>query len=264
MNQFLFGTFPYIALAICIIGSIARYERDPFTWKSSSSQMLRRRQLILGSVLFHVGVLVIFLGHLVGLLTPIWIFDAIGISHGAKQLLAVVAGGIAGVMALIGGVLLFHRRWTDPRIAKTSGFWDTAILVMLIAQLVLGLGTIFVSLGHLDGHEMVKFMSWAQGIFTFDGAAASHVSDVALVFKLHLVLGLLIVAVFPFTRLVHILSGLAAPFRYLFGRTGYQVVRSRRQAALPRARNVVPQARKTARPAVKSAKSSDAMPTPAE
>lgn len=264
MNQFLFGTFPYIALAICIIGSIARYERDPFTWKSSSSQLLRRKQLIVGSVLFHVGVLVIFFGHLVGLLTPIWIFDAIGVSHGAKQLLAIVGGGVAGVAALIGGLLLFHRRWTDPRIAKTSSFWDNAILLMLIGQLVLGLGTIFVSMGHLDGHEMVKFMSWAQGILTFDGAAATYVADVALIFKLHLMLGFLIIAVFPFTRLVHILSGFAAPFRYLFGRTGYQVVRSRRQVALPRARNVVPEASKVTRPDAKPASVPDAMPSPAE
>ncbi len=121
--------------------------------------------------------------------------------------------------------MLFHRRWTDPRIRQTSSFWDIAILAMLLAQLVLGLGTIFVSLGHLDGHEMVKFMSWAQGIFTFDGAAASYIADVSLVFKLHLFLGLTIILVFPFTRLVHMLS---APVRYIW-RPGYQVVRSRRQ-----------------------------------
>ncbi|MCK0142284.1 respiratory nitrate reductase subunit gamma [Aliiroseovarius sp. F20344] len=225
MHNFLFGIFPYIALGVGIMGSIARYDRDPFTWKTSSSQMLRRKQLMIGSILFHVGVLIIFFGHLIGLLTPIWIFDTMGISHGAKQLLAVVAGGIAGVMALVGGGMLFHRRWTDPRIRKTSSFWDITILGMLLAQLVLGLGTIFVSLGHLDGHEMVKFMSWAQGIFTFDGAAASYIADVSLVFKLHLFLGLTIILVFPFTRLVHMLS---APVRYLW-RPGYQVVRSRRQ-----------------------------------
>lgn len=225
MHNFFFGIFPYIALGVGIMGSIARYDRDPFTWKTSSSQMLRRKQLVMGSILFHLGVLVIFFGHLIGLLTPIWIFDAIGISHGAKQLLAVVAGGIAGVMALVGGGMLFHRRWTDPRIRQTSSFWDIAILGMLLAQLVLGLGTIFVSLGHLDGHEMVKFMSWAQGIFTFDGAAASYIADVSWVFKLHLFLGLTIILVFPFTRLVHMLS---VPVRYIW-RPGYQVVRSRRQ-----------------------------------
>ncbi|MFY0621017.1 MAG: respiratory nitrate reductase subunit gamma [Pelagimonas sp.] len=229
MHNFFFGIFPYIALGVGIMGTIARYERDPFTWKSSSSQLLRTKQLRLGSILFHIGVIVIFLGHFVGLLTPIQVFDALGISHGAKQVLAVVAGGIAGIMALVGGGILFHRRWTDPRIRQTSSFWDIAILGMLLAQLVLGLGTIFVSLGHLDGHEMVKFMSWAQGIFTFDGKAASYIQDVAFVFKLHLVLGLTIILVFPFTRLVHMLS---APVRYLW-RPGYQVVRSRRQAPLP-------------------------------
>ncbi|MEQ9517890.1 MAG: respiratory nitrate reductase subunit gamma [Parvibaculum sp.] len=226
MHNFLFGIYPYIALAVLIVGSIARYERDPFTWKSSSSQFLRRKQLVMGSILFHVGVLVIFAGHLVGLLTPIWVFDLMGISHGAKQILAVVAGGIAGVMALVGGVMLFHRRLTDPRIRATSGPTDMLILGLLLAQLILGIGTIFVSLEHLDGHEMTKFMSWAQGIFTFQAGAANHIVDVAFVFKLHLFLGLTIFLLFPFTRLVHMLS---APVRYLV-RPGYQIVRSRRQA----------------------------------
>ncbi|MEN8684308.1 respiratory nitrate reductase subunit gamma [Marivita sp.] len=226
MHNFLFGIYPYIALSVLLVGSIARYERDPFTWKTSSSQLLRRKQLVIGSILFHLGVLVIFVGHLVGLLTPIQIFDALGISHGAKQTLAVVAGGIAGVSALIGGGMLFHRRWTDPRIRKTSSFADIAILAMLLVQLVLGVGTIFVSLQHLDGHEMTKFMAWAQGIFTFRSGAADHIADVALVFKLHLFLGLTILLVFPFTRLVHMLS---VPVRY-FVRPGYQIVRSRRSA----------------------------------
>ena len=228
MHNFLFGIYPYIALSVLIIGSIARYERDPFTWKTSSSQLLRRKQLMVGSVLFHVGVLVIFFGHLVGLLTPIWIFDAMGISHGAKQTLAVVAGGIAGVMALVGGLMLFHRRITDPRIRKTSSFADIGILALLLAQLVLGIGTIFVSLEHLDGYEMTKFMAWAQGIFTFQSDAASHITNVAWIFKLHLVLGLTIFLVFPFTRLVHMLS---VPVRY-FLRPGYQIVRSRRTRPL--------------------------------
>ncbi len=225
MHNFFFGIYPYIALSVLVIGSIARYERDPFTWKSSSSQLLRRKQLMIGSVLFHVGILVIFFGHLFGLLTPIWIFDALGISHGAKQVLAIVAGGIAGIFALVGGLMLLHRRLMDPRVRATSSFADTGILFLLMAQLVLGLGTILVSLQHLDGHEMTKFMSWAQGIFTFQADAAAQITDVSWLFKLHLVLGLTIFLVFPFTRLVHMLS---APVRYLW-RPGYQVVRSRRR-----------------------------------
>lgn len=236
MHNFAFGIYPYIALSVLFIGSIARYETVPFTWKSSSSQLLRRKQLVLGSVLFHVGVLVIFFGHLVGLLTPIWIFDALGVSHSAKQVLAIVAGGIAGVFALLGGILLLHRRLLDPRIRKTSSFADIAILVLLLAQLVLGLGTIFISLQHLDGHEMTTFMSWAQGIFTFEAGAAGYIVGAHWIFKLHLFLGLTIFLVFPFTRLVHMLS---VPLRYLT-RPGYQVVRSRRKTPLPPRKAVGP------------------------
>ncbi|MEQ8397564.1 respiratory nitrate reductase subunit gamma [Thalassobaculum sp.] len=220
----LFGIYPYIALTILAVGSIIRYEREPYTWRSGSSQLLRRRQLVLGSVLFHVGILIVFFGHLVGLLTPIQIFDVLGIGHGFKQGLAIAVGGAAGIVCLIGATMLLHRRLGDPRIRSTSSFGDIAILILLYLQLILGLLTIPVSLGHMDGHEMVKFMSWAQGIFILDLAAADYIRDVHPVFKAHLFLGLTILLVFPFTRLVHMLS---APVRYLW-RPGYQVVRSKR------------------------------------
>jgi nitrate reductase gamma subunit len=225
MQQFLFGTFPYIALTILLVGSVARYERDPFTWKSSSSQLLRRKQLIMGSILFHVGVLIIFAGHLFGLLLPIELYDALGVGHTTKQLLAAVGGGLAGVMALIGGFMLAHRRFTDPRVRASSSFADNAILLILIAQLLLGVATVFVSFQHLDGKEMAKLMAWANGIVTFDGNAASYIAEVNILFKLHIVLGLSIFAIFPFTRLVHMLS---APIRYIW-RPGFQIVRTRRK-----------------------------------
>lgn len=223
LNTVFFGIYPYIALAVMVIGTMIRYDREPYTWRSGSSQLLRRRQLVMGSVLFHVGVLIVFLGHLVGLLTPIAVFDAIGISHGFKQVMAIVVGGVAGVMCLIGALMLLHRRLFDARIRRNTAFADLGILVLLIVQLGLGLGTIPVSLNHLDGHEMVTFMSWAQGIFTFDMAASGYIADANPIFKLHLLLGLTIFLVFPFTRLVHMLS---VPLRYLW-RPGYQVVRRR-------------------------------------
>ena len=229
-NFVLFGVYPYIALAVLAVGSVIRYEREPYTWRSGSSQMLRRRQLVWGSVLFHVGILAIFGGHLVGLLTPIWIFDAIGVSHGAKQLLAVGLGGIAGVMALIGGGLLLHRRLFDSRIRRTSSFTDILILLLLYAQLIIGLFSIRASLAHLDGGEMLKFMGWAQGIFTFNSEASASIADTAPVFKAHILLGLTIFVLFPFTRLVHMLS---VPLRYLW-RPGYQIVRARKRRASPR------------------------------
>jgi nitrate reductase gamma subunit len=224
MHFFLFGILPYIAVSIAAMGSIARYERDPATWKSSSSQLLRRKQLILGSILFHLGVLTIFVGHVFGLLLPVELYDALGVGHSFKQALAAIGGGLAGVMALIGGLLLAHRRFLDPRVRASSSRADNAIILVLIAQLVLGLATVPLSLAHLDGHEMVNLMNWANGIATFDGAAASYITHTALVFKLHIFLGLVIFILFPFTRLVHMLS---APVRYLW-RPGYQIVRSRK------------------------------------
>lgn len=225
LNQFFFGFYPYICVAVFLIGCILRFDHGQYSWRSGSSQLLRRKQLMVGSVLFHVGILVIFFGHLVGLLTPIWVFDAVGISHGAKQVLAIVVGGLAGLMCFIGILLLIHRRLFDARIRATSSFGDTSILIILFVQLLLGLSTIFVSLQHLDGHEMVKFMGWAQGIFTFRGGAWELVADANPIFKAHLFLGLTIFLVFPFTRLVHMLS---APVWYL-NRRGYQIVRTRKQ-----------------------------------
>lgn len=231
LNNMLFGWYPYVALTVLFLGSLIRFDREQYSWKSGSSQLLRRRQMIWGSNLFHVGILIIFVGHLVGLLTPIRVFDALGISHGFKQGLAITVGGIAGLICLVGIALLTHRRLTDARIRKNSSFADIAVLLLLFAQLLLGLSTIPVSLAHMDGHEMVKFMNWAQGILTIQPDAAYFVADAHPVFKAHLVLGMTILLVFPFTRLVHMLS---APIWYL-GRQGYQIVRTRRSGkrALP-------------------------------
>ena len=227
LHHLLFGIYPYIALAVLAVGSVIRYDREPYSWRAGSSQLLRRRQLMIGSVLFHLGVLVIFLGHVGGLLTPIAIWDALGVPHGAKQLLAIFVGGVAGVIAIIGATLLIHRRFFDARVRAASCFSDNMVILLLWLQLALGLATIPVSVQHLDGHEMVKFMEWAQGIFTFRAGASDLIRDVSPVFKLHLFLGLTILLIFPFTRLVHMLS---APVRYVW-RSGYQVVRSRKLAA---------------------------------
>ena len=224
VNQFVFGFYPYICLLVFVVGCVLRFDHGQYSWRTGSSQLLRRKQLMLGSTFFHVGVLVIFVGHFVGLLTPIWVFDAIGITHGAKQVLAIVVGGVAGLVCLIGLMLLIHRRLFDARIRATSNAADTSILLILLAQLILGLSTIFVSLQHLDGAEMVKFMEWAQRILTFRGEAAPLVADAHPIFKAHLFLGLTIFLIFPFTRLVHMLS---APVWYL-NRRGYQIVRTRR------------------------------------
>mgnify|MGYP003673696657 CR=1 FL=1 len=239
LDYFIFGIMPYIALTVLIVGSIARYERDPYTWKSSSSQLLRRKQLVWGSILFHVGIITVFGGHLVGLFTPVAVLDALGIPYVAKQWAAVVLGGVAGFTALIGATILIHRRASDPRIWRHTSFADIGILVLLWLQLFIGLATITLTLQHMDGVEMVRFMTWSQSVVTLNLNAWELVVDVNWLYKVHIFLGLLITILFPFTRLVHLISGFAAPFRYLL-RPGYQIVRSRRQKPLADRKTTTP------------------------
>ena len=231
LHNFFFNIYPYICLAVFLMGSLARFDRDQYTWKSDSSQMLRTGTLRWGSNLFHIGILFLFFGHLVGLLTPHWMYEPF-ITAPDKQRMAIYSGGVAGLICFVGLSLLLYRRLFDPRIRATSSFGDTAILILLMAQLSLGLATIPVSAGHLDGHEMLKFMTWAQGVFTFRPGVAELVADVHPIFKAHLVLGMTILLVFPFTRLVHMLS---APIWYL-NRRGWQLVRTRRDIGADRKR----------------------------
>jgi nitrate reductase gamma subunit len=223
-NTLLFGIYPYICLAVFLVGSWLRYDREPYSWRSESSQLLRRGHLRVASNLFHIGILGIFFGHLVGLLTPVAVWHALGIDAPTKQLIAVLAGGAAGLICFVGLAMLIHRRLTEPRIRATTKTMDFVVLFLLLAQLVLGLVSILFSLQHMDGGEMIKLMTWAQHIVTFRADAATYVADVALVFKLHLLLGMTLFLVFPFSRLVHIWSGLAT-VRYLV--RPHQIVRAR-------------------------------------
>jgi nitrate reductase gamma subunit len=226
IHHALFGVYPYIALSVFLIGSLVRFDTDQYGWRSKSSQLLRRKQLIVGSILFHVGILGILAGHAVGLLTPVAVFEVLGISHGFKQMMAIVVGGICGIACFVGLAMLLHRRLFDSRIRKTSSFSDIAVLLILFAQLSLGLLTIPLSLGHLDGAMMVRFMNYVQGIVTLRSSAPDYITGVPLVFKMHMFLGFTIFLIFPFTRLVHEWS---APVGYLF--RSYQVVRTRGAAA---------------------------------
>ncbi|NUT62231.1 respiratory nitrate reductase subunit gamma [Herbaspirillum sp. C9C3] len=210
LHQFLYGIYPYIALAVFLLGSLVRFEREQYTWKSDSSQLLHAGRLRLGNILFHVGVLGLFFGHLVGLLTPVAVWDAIGVTHSFKQAVAMGAGGVFGTLCLLGLLILIHRRWTDARIAAVTRPSDKLLLLWLLVTLGLGLSTIAESAQHRDGHMMVLLMTWAQHIITLRGDAASFIEGAPLLFKLHLFMGLTLFVIFPFTRLVHVWSGFAS------------------------------------------------------
>ncbi len=222
INMFLFGVYPYVALAVCLLGCWARFDLSQYTWKTGSSQMLRTRNMRLASNLFHVGIIFVLMGHLVGLQTPEGIYHHV-ITTENKQLVAMVSGGIFGMVCLVGLVMLLWRRMTDPRIRATSSFSDILVLWLLLIQLLLGLGTIYASTSHMDGAVMRVLGLWAQHLTLMQPtAAASFIENTPLIYRLHVFLGVTLILIFPFTRLVHIIS---APIWYLGRR--YQIVRQK-------------------------------------
>ncbi len=221
-HNFFFGIYPYICLGVLALGTLIRYDREQYSWKASSSQLLGDKGLRIGNVMFHIGVLILFLGHLFGMLTPHAFYEHF-ISAENKQLAAIIVGGVAGVIAFIGLSILVFRRLFVARVRQTSNPSDIAVILILWVQIVLGMLTIPFSLAHHDATVMLKLTDWAQHIFTFRSGAAQFMVGIDWPFHVHIILGLTIFLIFPFTRLVHMLS---APGKYVF--RPYQIVRSRK------------------------------------
>ena len=236
IDTLLFGIYPYVCLTVFFVGSWIRFDRDQYTWKSDSSQLLRAGSLRWGSNLFHVGVLFLFFGHTVGMLTPHFVYEHF-MSAGAKQMMAMVSGGAAGLMGFVGLSILLHRRLSDERIRATSKTSDILILVLLWLQLALGLATIPLSAQHLDGSMMMRLAEWGQRIVTFRSGAVELLTGAGWIFKTHMFLGMSIFLIFPFTRLVHVWSGFGT-LAYVL--RPYQVVRARRLNLRP-GHNMPPQ-----------------------
>ena len=221
---FLFQVYPYVCFTVFLLGSLLRFDRDQYTWKSDSSQMLRAGLLRWGSNLFHFGILFLFFGHMVGLFTPHAVYGVF-MSAGSKQMLAVVAGGIAGMFCFVGLSMLLYRRVFDPRIRLTSHATDIAVLVVLWVQLVVGLITLPFSWQHADGSVMLILADWAQRIVTLRPVDATLLATLPWPYLFHIVFGMTIFLLFPFSRLVHVWSGFAT-VTFLF--RPHQIVRSRR------------------------------------
>jgi nitrate reductase gamma subunit len=225
LDTLVFQIYPYIALAVFAIGCWARFDHAAYTWRTGSSQLLSNKWMRLGSNWFHVGVIAILCGHFAGLLTPHWVYEPI-MSSGTKQMVAIVAGGLFGVICFVGLTILLVRRLFNPRVRATGNARDTLVLVLLYGQLILGLSSIAVSAQHLDGSQMVKLAEWAQHIVTFRPGAAEYIADAHWIYKAHVALGMTLILIVPFTRLVHVWS---VPLGYLT--RPYQIVR-KRQAPL--------------------------------
>ncbi|HEY1845009.1 MAG TPA: respiratory nitrate reductase subunit gamma [Buttiauxella sp.] len=222
LNVFFFDIYPYLCGTVFLVGSWLRYDYGQYSWKAGSSQMLDRKGMTIASNLFHLGILGIFAGHFLGMLTPHWMYESF-LPLDVKQKMAMFAGGASGVMTLVGGLWLLKRRIFNPRIRATTTTADILILSLLMIQCALGLGTIPFSAQHMDGSEMMKLVHWAQSVVTFHAGASGYLDGVAFIFRVHLVLGMTLFLLFPFSRLVHIWS---APVEYLTRK--YQIVRARR------------------------------------
>ena len=221
LDTLLFGIYPYIAAVVLFVGCLVRYDREQYTWKTSSSQLLESKQLKKGSRPFHIGIIMVLMGHFVGLLTPHQVWDFLNVTAAFKQKIAMGLGGFFGLVCFYGLTILLVRRLTNPRVRASSSTMDILILVGLYIQLILGLISILFSFSHLDGSEMLKMMSWAQNIVTFDvNEATEAISSVGFIYKAHIFFGLTLLIIFPFSHLVHVWS---VPVGYI--KRNYQVVR---------------------------------------
>jgi len=225
LHQIVFGVYPYLCIATFVLGSWIRFDHEQYTWKSDSSQLLSKNGMRLACNFFHIGVIAIFFGHFVGLLTPHSVFTALGVSDMAHQGIAILAGAIFGLLALIGGLGLWLRRLFNKRVRAASRWMDINILGWILLTLMMGLSTLPFSVGHAehgDATIMLRLAEWVQSVVTLQ-PNPELLRHVDTVYKMHLFLGMSVFLFFPFTRLVHIWS---APVGYLF--RAYQIVRAKR------------------------------------
>lgn len=226
LDQVLFGYYPYVCLTVLVLGVAYRFEREQYTWQASSSQMLRtKRGFNLASNLFHLGILGLVGGHVAGLLVPSGVYHALGVSDAMHQGMELVMGSLTGAATLVGLTMLLVRRVSDARIRRTSNVADLLIAFLLWLTLVLGLATLPFSYETRDSGVYLHALSaWAQSVITLQPGAVEALAGVPWMFKAHILLGLTVFLVFPFTRLVHVCS---APLGYLL-RRHTQIVRARK------------------------------------
>lgn len=224
MEFFLWGVLPYVVAMVLIGGLIWRYRYDQFGWTTRSSQLYESKMLKIGSPLFHFALLAVFMGHVVGLLVPKAFTDWIGLDQHMYHLGAFWGGGLAGIGLVIGLALLIYRRRTQTAVFRATT-WNDKIMYLILAT-VIGLGMVATLTGDKtatgEDHNYRETVSvWFRSLFTFQPNVEA-MGEATWQFQAHVVIALLLIAVIPFTRLVHAFS---APVHYLF--RPYIVYRSR-------------------------------------
>jgi len=208
----LWVAFPYVCLAVFVVGHVWRYRRDQYAWTARSTQLMERRLLMIGSILFHFGILAAIGGHVLGILVPRSWTSAVGIGDDAYHWIAVSAGGLAGAAIVLGFAVLVYRRLRVHRVRVTTTRSDLVLYPVLAATIVFGmLATVWGSA--IDEHLYRETVSpWFRGIFSFrpDGEL---IAGAPFIFQAHAFTAWLLLAIWPFTRLVHAWSVPVAYFR---------------------------------------------------
>ncbi|MEU7647078.1 respiratory nitrate reductase subunit gamma [Streptomyces huasconensis] len=221
MKTLLWGALPYIAFVLLVAGTIWRYRYDKFGWTTRSSQVYESKLLNIASPMFHYGILFVLVGHLVGLFLPESWTDKAGVSEHTYHLFSLYGGTAAGVLLVLGILLLLYRRRTNTPVFRATTANDKLMYLVLFAAIVLGM---VAKLLHTSGdgyNYRASIAPWARSLFTLQ-PDIDAMTGVPLMYEIHAVVGMVLFALVPFTRLIHMFS---APLQYLF--RPYVVYRSR-------------------------------------
>jgi nitrate reductase gamma subunit len=230
MNTLLWGALPYVAFALLVSGLVWRHRYDAFGWTTRSSQIYESRLLSIASPAFHYGILFVLAGHLLGLFVPASWTDAIGVDEHVYHLFSLIGGTLAGLLAIAGIAALIYRRRTNAPVLLATTRNDKFMYVLLLGEIAMGLYAKLTNSSFQHGYDYrTTIAPWARSLFALN-PRTDLMTHVPVTYRVHAVLGMLLIAVVPYTRLVHMFS---APVQYLF--RPYIVYRSR--PATPEARS---------------------------
>jgi len=219
INNLFFTYLPHIAMTLFWFGVITRIVKTSQSLQAESSQFLSKKGQRWGGNLFHYGIILVFLGHFTGLFTPEHLYHVV-MTTATKKLLAIIMGSIFGTAAVVGITILLIRRLFDHRLRINSKPQDFILILLLLFEMLLGMISIFTSAGS-SVENYAALGIWAQKVITFQPDAGAVIIGHSLTYKLHIVTGLIIFMIFPYTKLMHMF---VMPVAYFF-RSGYQMVR---------------------------------------
>ncbi len=219
VNNLLFTYLPHIAMTLFWFGVITRIVKTSRSLQAESSQLLSKKGQRWGSNLFHYGIILVFFGHLFGLFTPESLYHLV-MTTATKKVVAVTMGSIVGTLSLAGILILLWRRLNDQRIRINSKPQDILLILLLLFEIALGMVSSFTTMGSTE-ENYAALGIWAQKVVTFQPDAGSVIAGHSIVYKLHIVTGLLIFMILPYTKLMHMF---VVPLAYFF-RSAYLMVR---------------------------------------